>query len=308
MSTLPYLVEFLQYLKEINYSPETIYNYERDLQVFENFLVEAKTKFGKVDKHFINNYKAYLSSIDRKTPKSIKSQARLASYSMNRLLSSLRSYLKYLIDVDYTTPLSPESIKLVRTERKHPKVAEFNELVRLIEAPTKMEQNKKVAIRNRTMLEVLFATGMRISELISLKRSQIDDSGKIFIMGKGKKERFVYLTPRAMIYLKEYLASVCDQSDYLFTPLRGRNASLKNKRISINYLQERIKFYRERLRINLPISAHSLRHGFATYLAEEGANPAAIQILLGHESLNTTTRYVHASDKYAEEVHRKFHP
>jgi site-specific recombinase XerD len=80
------------------------------------------------------------------------------------------------------------------------------------------------------------------------------------------------------------------------------------KRISPNYLQERIKRYRERLRINVPTSAHSLRHGFATYLAEKGANPAAIQILLGHESLATTTRYVHASDRYAEETHRKYHP
>ena len=86
------------------------------------------------------------------------------------------------------------------------------------------------------------------------------------------------------------------------------NASNKNKKISTNYLQEKIKYYREMLRINIPISAHSLRHGFATYLAEEGANPAAIQILLGHESLDTTTRYVHASDRYAQEVHQKFHP
>jgi len=97
----------------------------------------------------------------------------------------------------------------------------------------------------------------------------------------------------------------------LFIPLRGRNAKdtagLK-KRISPNYLQERIKFYREKLKINIPISAHSLRHGFATYLAESGANPAAIQILLGHESLDTTTRYVHASDRYAEKTHQKFHP
>ncbi|MFA6428053.1 MAG: tyrosine-type recombinase/integrase, partial [Candidatus Buchananbacteria bacterium] len=93
-----------------------------------------------------------------------------------------------------------------------------------------------------------------------------------------------------------------------FIPLRGLNASDKNKKISTNYLQERIKHYREKLDITVPLSAHSLRHGFATYLAEGGANPAAIQILLGHESLDTTTRYVHASDKYAQETHKKFHP
>ena len=161
------------------------------------------------------------------------------------------------------------------------------------------------------MLEILFSTGMRISELTNLNRQQIDNSGRIFILGKGKKERFVYLTPRAYKYLNDYLRLRADNLSALFIPCRGRNANNNaglKKKISSNYLQERIKFYREKLKINIPISAHSLRHGFATYLAEEGANPAAIQVLLGHESLNTTTRYVHTSDRYAEDTHRKFHP
>ncbi|MBI5465489.1 tyrosine-type recombinase/integrase, partial [Candidatus Gottesmanbacteria bacterium] len=160
----------------------------------------------------------------------------------------------------------------------------------------------------RAMLEVLFSTGMRISELVSLNRNQIDGTGRIFIMGKGKKERFVYLTQRAQYYLDQYLVVRNDNFPALFIPYSGRNVKNLRKRISTNYLQERIKFYREKLRINVPTSAHSLRHGFATYLAEEGASPAAIQILLGHESLATTTRYVHASDRYAEETHRKYHP
>jgi site-specific recombinase XerD len=127
------------------------------------------------------------------------------------------------------------------------------------------------------------------------------------LLGK-QKERFVYLTPRATHHLKNYLTLRQSDSDYLFIPLRGANANEKNKKISTNYLQERIKYYRQAKDITVPLSAHSLRHGFATYLAESGANPAAIQILLGHESLETTTRYVHASDKYAEETHKKFHP
>jgi site-specific recombinase XerD len=108
--------------------------------------------------------------------------------------------------------------------------------------------------------------------------------------------------------LDRYLSTRSDGSPALFVPYAGRNVAKLKKRISANYLQERIKRYREKLKINVPTSAHSLRHGFATYLAEEGANPAAIQILLGHESLDTTTRYVHASDKYAEETHKKYHP
>jgi site-specific recombinase XerD len=104
------------------------------------------------------------------------------------------------------------------------------------------------------------------------------------------------------------LAARQDDCPALFIPYAGRNVAKSKRRISTNYLQDRIKRYREKLRINVPTSAHSLRHGFATYLAEEGANPAALQILLGHESLDTTTRYVHASDKYAEETHRRYHP
>lgn len=188
MPTIPYFYKFIDYLKEFGYSPETVYNYERDLKIFEDYLNETKMQFNKIDKRAINNYKAYLSSIDRKTSNLNLSLVRLTSYSVNRILSALRSYLKFLIDMDCFCPISPEAIKLVKTERKHAKVAEFNDLVKLIEAPSKLEKNQVVALRNRAMLEILFATGMRISELINLKKAQIDESGKIFIMGKGKKK------------------------------------------------------------------------------------------------------------------------
>ena len=154
-----------------------------------------------------------------------------------------------------------------------------------------------------------YATGMRISELLNLKKEQIDKTGRVFIRGKGKKERFVYLTQRSQAHLKNYLEIRGDSdSVYLFVPYRGKNVHLKDKKISPNYLEEKVKRYREALGLNVPISCHGIRHAFATYLAESGANPAAIQILLGHESLETTTRYVHASDRYAEKIHSKFHP
>ncbi|MFZ5391403.1 MAG: tyrosine-type recombinase/integrase [Patescibacteria group bacterium] len=305
---LEYMDDFLLSLQTNNYSPETIYNYERDLKVFSNFLSDSKLPFSKVDKRVIDRYKAYLNSIDRSTAEQHKTNARLHSYSLNRMLSSLRAYLRYLIDMDYNVPLAPEAVKLVKTEKKHPQVAELHELVKLIESPTVIEKNKAVALRNRAMLEVLFATGLRISELVSLNKSQIDLSGRIFVTGKGRKQRFVYLTDRALKHINAYLAQRHDSWSALFIPYRGENAGKAAKRISTNYLQMKIKQYREQLRINVPTSAHSLRHGFATYLAESGANPAAIQVLLGHESLDTTTRYVHASDKYAETTHRKFHP
>lgn len=308
LSILPLFDDFLLHIQTDNYSEETLYNYERDLAVFESFLAELNCDFANVTKRVVEQYKAYLVSRDRKTAGHKQSDNKLSSGSINRTLSSLRSYIKYLIDMDYPTPLSPTAIKLVRMERKHPQVAELNELIKLIEAPATLEKKKYISLRNRAIMEVLFSTGMRISELVNLRRVQIDQTGRIFIRGKGKKERFVYLTPRAHAHIQNYLQTRGDDNPYLFIPYRGANASASKAHISTNYVQERIKRYRELLGINLPISAHSLRHGFATYLAESGANPAAIQILLGHESLDTTTRYVHASDRYAEKTHRMFHP
>jgi len=306
---LPHADDFLLNLQANKYSSATIYNYERDLNVFSNFLDESNIEFDKIDKRAITYYKAYLGSRDRKTANLGKQgEKQLDSRSINRMLSALRAYLRYLIDVDYPCPLPPEAVKLTKAGKKHPQVTELGDLIRLIEAPSSLESNIKTALRNRTMLEVLFATGMRISELCNLNRSQIDDTGRIFITGKGRKQRFVYLTPRAKQHLDAYLVTRQDDCPALFIPYAGRNVAKSRKRISTNYLQDRIKRYREKLKINVPTSAHSLRHGFATYLAEKGANPAALQILLGHESLDTTTRYVHASDKYAEETHRKYHP
>lgn len=307
---LEHLEDFLLSIQTNNYSPETLYNYERDLRIFENFLEkELKTPFEKVNKKTIEQYKAYLVSRDRKTALGQQPKKKLAAGSINRTLSALRRYLKYLIKMDYETPIAPEAIELLRTTKKHPRVAEFEEIIKIIESPNQFEKNERVALRNRVMFEMLFSTGMRISELINLKKDQIDKTGRIFILGKGKKERFVYLTPRAKRHLKKYLEVRGNtDSPYLFVPYRGKNIHQKQKKISSTYLQRKIKKYRELLGLNLPISCHSIRHAFATYLAESGANPAAIQILLGHESLDTTTRYVHASDRYAERTHRKYHP
>ena len=306
---LPHIDDFLLNLQTNNYSPETIYNYERDLKVFGDFLEDADVPFPRVDKLMLLNYKAYLISRDRKTPKSEKAPKRLSSFSMNRMLSSLRSYLKFLIEMDYPSPVAPDMVKLSKTERKHLRVSEFDDVLRLIESPQKLEKNETVASRNRAMLETLFSTGMRISELLSLKISQINDTGRVFIRGKGKKERFVYLTPRAKRQIKAYMEIRGPHpSPYIFIPYRGKNVGKKEKRISPNYLEERVKKYRELLRLNVPITVHGIRHAFATYMAESGANPAALQILLGHASLDTTKGYVHGSDRYAERTFKKFHP
>lgn len=307
---LPLIDEFLLQLQTNNYSPETIYNYERDLSTFAHFITEELKKvFQNVNKLDIENFKAYLLSDDRKTAVlEQNAQQKLQSGSVNRVLSSLRSYLKFLIFNDQQIPVQPENIKMVKGKKKHYKVAELEDLIKLIESPSVLEKDAFAGSRNRAMLEILFSTGMRISELLSLNRRDINTSGKIFILGKGKKERFVYLTGRAIFHLNNYLALRHDIYQALFIPQKGKRKNSKDPRISANYLQAKIKTYREKLGIIVPTSAHSIRHGFATYLAENGASPVAIQLLLGHESLNTTTRYINASDKFAEQAHKKFHP
>lgn len=306
---LPRINEFFEYLQRRSFSDETIYNYKRDLDTFDHFLLNhVNISFENINRNIIKQFNVYLSSTSRRTAEGEHNQCQLSSYSINRILSAVRSYLKFLSDVDYKSPISADDIKLLKTEKKYGQVPEMRDLIKLIEAPTKFETDKNIALRNQAMLETLFATGMRISELLSLKKQQLDASGRIYIMGKGKKQRFVYLTPRAIRWLQNYLRTRKDDSDFMFVPYRGRNSQEKNKKISSNYLQFKIKRYRELLGINIPVSAHSIRHSFATYMAEGGANPAAIQILLGHESLDTTTRYVHASDRYAEKAHTKYHP
>lgn len=190
---LPDFDDFLLYLKTNNYSTETVYNYERDLKVFSDFLDGSSKQFSNVDKSTIAHYKAYLGSSDRKTAiMATEQEEKLASRSVNRMLSSLRSYLKWRIDMDKDTPIPPDAVKLVKTERMHGQVAELGDLVRLVEAPTTLESDKLVSLRNRAMLEVLFSTGLRISELCSLDRSQIDSSGKIFVMERKKTTLCLY--------------------------------------------------------------------------------------------------------------------
>jgi len=340
---LPRLREYILNLKNNNYSKETLDNYFRDLDIFSAFLSFLETPFDKIDKLTISEYKGFLreqnyipilhkyhdnfeiddataekSKVDISEIKKALYKGQLSDNTVNRMLSSLRSYLSFLVDIDHPNiPISPVAIKMIKAEKKEKQVAEFEELVKLIECPEIFENDPLVKIRNRAILELIFSTGMRISEVVNLNRDQlkmenglITDS-KIYISGKGKKQRFVYLTERAINHLNEYLKTRHDEYIAVFIPNKGTRKATENPylvRLSQNYIQMKISDYRKRLGIIVPTSAHSLRHGFATYIAENGASPAAIQKLLGHSSLQTTSRYVHESDKFAEQTHRNYHP
>ncbi|MCS7001776.1 MAG: site-specific integrase, partial [Dehalococcoidia bacterium] len=232
--------DFLRDLEASGYSTETIYNYRRDLDEFARFLAARSLALAAIDRRTITAYKASLASPrrgavaadGRRTP-----ARKLSGRSINRMLSSLRSFFRFLIEQGEDVPVPPEAIKLVKTERRETQVADLPELVRLIEAPTAIEVDPRVALRNRAVLEVLFATGMRISELVRLDRHQVDDRGRIYILGKGKKRRFVYLTPRAQHHLKNYLLTRADTLPALFVPYRGGRNGERGERLSANYIQ-----------------------------------------------------------------------
>lgn len=341
MIQLPFKEDFLLEIQNNNYSLETVYNYRRDLTIFEAFMNIQRVDFTSLSKRSLTFYKGFLRSpdylkkvigwwelnksrIDQYERQGIEkffnsfslphsdreANQSLSPKSVNRMLSSLRTYLKYLVEFDLVEkmPITSDSVKLIKVEKKKTQVAELNDLIRLMEFPSEYETDPLISSRNRAMLELLFSSGLRISELVKLNRYDLNEEGKIYIQGKGKKQRFIYITPRARSFVNEYLSLRRDNLPALFAPTRGGRNGQKGQRISTNYVQERISHYRKLLGIVVPTSAHSFRHGFATYLAEEGASPAAIQILLGHESLHTTDRYVHASDKFAQETHKKFHP
>ncbi len=340
--SIPYIRDYLTTLRNNNYSRETLDNYARDLEIFSAYLFYIDTQFEKIDKMTIADYKGFLrdqnylpilhkyqaqeqitdkdvekSQTDVSELKKAMYKGQLSDNSVNRMLSSLRSYMSFLVDMDKPVPISPSEIKMIKAEKKEKQVAELKELIALIECPFEFEEEQIVKYRNRAILELIFSTGMRISEIANLNREhfkiengEIVDT-KIYILGKGKKQRFVYLTERSIHYLNEYLKRRVDDYPAMFTPTKGTRKATNNPylvRLSQNYIQMKISEYRKKLGIVVPTSAHSLRHGFATYIAEEGANPAAIQKLLGHSSLQTTSKYVHASDKFAEKAHHDFHP
>lgn len=292
MKKLPLSKEFLSHLNRKKYSEETVYSYKRDLKTFLNFLNKKNIKFENINKENVDDYKNYLLSLERKTSENKDSIKQLSYYSINRMLSALRAYLRYLIDSDYSSPLVGENIKLLKLQKRDNSFPKTGDLIKLIESPTMLEKNKKVALRNRAMLEVLFSTGLRLSELLNLQRDQITKSGRIFIEGKNKKGRFVYLAPGAKRVLNKYLSCRTDGSPYVFIPYSGSHASDKNKRISPSYLQRKIKQYREILGIELPISAQWLTtDGFTNYLIEQNLNPKSIKSISTHKSLSLSSSY-----------------
>ena len=308
---LPHIDDFLMNLQANHYSPYTVSNYERYLEAFDRFLNENDILFDGINKQTIISYKEYLASRGRNTVtlgNHIETQ--LAPCTVNYKLAGLRVYLRYLVDIGYPCPLAPEAVENLKAITKRPQVPELKDLVRLIEAPA--AEANIIELRDKAILETLFSTGLKVSELVSLSREQVDLARKrLGLKVKGEKIRIVFLSDTAAHWIGRYLQSRRDHFKPLFIRYSGKVDARKSgerMRLTVRSIQRIVIRYAERCGLSITATPETLRHCFATYVAGEGANPVLLRFLFGHESLDTTTRYVHASDKYAEETHRKYHP
>jgi len=308
---LPHIDDFLVSLQANYYSPLTVRNYKQYLEVFDHFLNESNVPFDRINRQTITSYKAYLASRGRNTAKpGNHSDNQLAPCTINYKLIGLRAYLRYLIRIDYPRPLPSEAVELLKAVPKQPQLPELKDLIRLIEAPS--PEVNIMELRDKAILETLFNTGLRVSELVSLNCDQVDLERRQFgLKGKGDKIRIVFLSDTVAQWVGRYLQSRRDHFEPLFIRYSGKvdaRRSGEKMRLTVRSIQNIVTRYAKRCGLSIEATPHTLRHCFASYLAEEGANPTPLKVLFGHEVLNGITRYVHASDKYAEETHRKYHP
>ncbi len=320
---------FIHYLSiEKNASPHTCRCYERDLEEFEDFLRNSgmyldasdEVELGKVDRIAIRKY---LSFLHRKNKKS----------SIARKISTLRSFFRYLVR-ERLIPFNPaKSVSTPKVEKTLPTALTVDEAFRLMESPRSLpeksssERFKEKSLRDRAILELLYSSGLRVSELVGLNSNQLDlDLGIVRVMGKGRKERIVPVGRKAVEVLKAYV----EERGKLQGARPGGKASLRAMRLSepvagpegeepifVNFLGGRlttrsvgrlVKKYTRHSGIFRKVSPHSLRHTFATHLLDAGADIREIQEMLGHSSLSTTQRYTHVSMGKLMEVYDKAHP
>lgn len=299
---------YLEYLAvERNVSPYTIRNYQ---QYLKKFALWINQKFGdialdKIDLEKIRQYRLYLARFVDKNDLSLK------RITQNYYLIALRSFLKWLVKNDEPA-LAPEKIELPKTESRSLKFLTTQQTEQLLGQP-KISDIR--GLRDKAILELLFSTGLRVSELVKLNHDRINfDSREFGIIGKGNKPRVVFLSERAAYWLKKYLHKREDHSPALFInhaiktkeKILAKN-ELEKLRLSVRSIQRLVARYCRAAKLPIKISPHGLRHSFATDLLSSGADLRSVQEMLGHKNIATTQIYTHVTNRQLKEVHRKFH-
>lgn len=307
MATAPLselIQDFLEYLEvEKNCSKLTIRNYRLYLNVFSGWLKKnyPEKTFDDLDLQIIRRYRIWLvnKTDDKGTP--------IKKVTQNYYVIALRSFLKYLIKNNINT-VEPAKLELPKAESRSLKFLDRQHIEKLVTMPDTSEEE---GVRDRAILELLFSTGLRVSELVKLNHEQINfESGEFGIIGKGGRARVVFLSDHAVEWLRRYLDLRTDGYRPLFIRYSGPIDSDdhgERMRLSVRSVERMVKKYVKQARIPVDASVHTLRHSFATDLLSNGADLRSVQEMLGHKNIATTQIYTHVTNKQLKDVHKTFH-
>lgn len=289
-----FLDRFIKYLeKEKHYPETTVTSYNRDLLSYIDFISKNKIDYKKITKEQI---RSYLKLLDER---------KIARSTISRILSALRHFYNYLLINEIVNNNPFKTIKNPKKEKKLPNFLQYNELETLINS---IDLDTPLGVRNRLIIELLYATGLRVSELTNIKMKDIDIKNKeIRVMGKGSKERIVFFGEYAEKYLNIYIEDSRktllnkNHNDYLILNHQGNNITSRG-------IQEIIDDIVKKAALKHNISPHVLRHTFATDMLNNGADLKSVQELLGHESLSTTQIYTHITSERLRSVYLQTFP
>ncbi len=301
MKLSTHITDFLEYLEvERNTSQLTVRNYAHYLTRFLNFAKDIEPE--AIDLELVRKYRLFLARfIDPNSKKELK------RITQNYFMIALRALLKYLARKGVKT-LSAEMVELGESDPRPLKVLEDSYLKLLLEAP---DTSKIDGIRDRCILETLFSTGLRVAELASLNRDTINlVRGEFGIIGKGGKERVVFISDTARDWLDRYLSLRQDSYRPLFIRFQGKvdpSDRGEKMRLTTRSIERIVEKYVKKLGLPIKATPHTLRHSFATDLLINGADIRSVQEMLGHSSIQTTQIYTHVTNAHLKDVHKAFH-
>ncbi len=299
--------QFLEHLEiEKNASKLTIRDYRHYLDVFNHWFssTQPHKDISHLDLNLVRKYRVYLAN--RADDKGLT----LKRVTQNYYVIALRSFLRFLIKNDHKT-LEPSKIDLPKTESRSLKFLEKEQIDRLVMAA---DTSTEEGTRDRAILELLFSTGLRVSELVKLNRDKIDlDRREFGIIGKGSKPRVVFLSLRAADWLDRYLKTRKDDWLPLFIRYTGTTPHPNDKkagevvRLTPRSIQRILKKYVKKTKLPIEATPHTVRHSFATDLLMAGADIRSVQEMLGHQNIATTQIYTHVTNKQLKNIHESFH-
>ncbi len=304
--TLPSLIDdFLEYLEiEKGRSSLTIREYRHYLKRFHDWLSQnfSATKPEDIDMQLVRKYRLYLARLRNRNGVLLK------RVTQTYHVIALRAFLRYLLVQRDVPTLSPDKVELPKQSSRSVAFLNPQQLERLLSSP---KISSEVGLRDRAILETLFSTGLRVSELVSLNRDQLDLHRQEFgVRGKGGKLRVVFLSDTAAHWLDRYLRTRQDHLKPLFIRYSGAvdvRRDGEQMRLTSRSIQKIVRKYATRCGLPIHATPHTLRHSFATDLLIGGADLRSVQEMLGHESIRTTQVYTHVTNKRLKEVHKAFH-